>query len=283
MTCSTCDSANTTVLSHHMMRCSDCTFFFVEPEERARQQASFTTTTQETPSPERIAKLKQKYPKDNPPRKHLYQQYAQTAFDWYGSDMQALDIGASGGFFLYELEQLGVPASNLVVNEIDLSYIALTKDYFGYKTEVTNIEQYTPDRQFDLITMFDVLEHIDDFDKTLQIIHNSLKPGGRLILKLPNGRFAYLKYKLAKLLGRTDKVATYLYIAPGGHLNYWNCDNIKHLESTGFTFESAQTLRPTRQQFARQYVPRMIAYRIDQLLGLSLFPEFVAILQKPNR
>lgn len=279
--CLNCGSANVRSHTHNMLRCQDCSFFFLTQAERDRQQAQFATETVQEPSKERIASLKQKYPKDNPPRKHLYQRYAKKAIEWYDTDLQALDIGASGGFFLYELEQRGVPAEHLIVNEIDHSYIALTQDYFGYQTEVTNIEQYQPDRQFDLVTMFDVLEHIADVDKTLEIIYSALKPGGRLLLKLPNGRFAYAKYRLAQLLRQPHKIPVYLYLAPGGHLNYWNPRNINYLQSRGFTLEETHTLKPTKQQFGRQYWLRSLGYKLDRLFGTDLFPEFVAILQKP--
>lgn len=266
-----------------MRKCSRCTFFYLHPDERARQQATFTTETSQEPSTETVEMLKKKYPKDDHPRRDLYATYAKAAIKKYGTSVSALNVGASGGYFHYELEKLGADPNNFVVNEIDKRYIQLTEDFFNYPLAITNIEEYQPDRQFDLVTMFDVLEHIDDFWSTLDIIYKCLKPGGQLILKLPNQRFAFSKYKFAAITGQSDKIPTYLYLEPGGHLNYWNTKSIKHLEQSGLQLVSSETLRPTKQQFKQQYLPRITAYHLDRLLHTNAFPEFISVFEKPGR
>lgn len=46
-----------------------------------------------------------------------------------------------------------------------------------------------PQNYFDVVTMNDVLEHIDYSEPVLAAIKKLLKPGGRLVLSLPNVRF----------------------------------------------------------------------------------------------
>ncbi len=39
--------------------------------------------------------------------------------------------------------------------------------------------------QFDLVGMFDVLEHLTDDQETLRLVHSALRPGGKLLLTVP--------------------------------------------------------------------------------------------------
>jgi len=191
-----------------------------------------------------------------------------------------LDVGASGGFFLYEVEKLGAEKANLRTLEVDRNYQAITEEYFGYQGDISNIETYTADRRYHLITMFDVLEHVHHFWEALNRIHTLLTPDGRLLLKLPNARWAYLKYRMSHLLGLSHRIPGYLYLMPGGHLNYWNNSSIKRLETAGFTLESFTYVYPHKEQFGKQFLVRRLAYALNAWLGLNLFPEFIAIFKK---
>lgn len=46
-----------------------------------------------------------------------------------------------------------------------------------------------PDAHFDVVTMNDVLEHIPYSEPVLEVVKRVLKPGGRLVLSLPNVRY----------------------------------------------------------------------------------------------
>lgn len=47
------------------------------------------------------------------------------------------------------------------------------------------------DSEFDIVGAFDVIEHIEDDEAVLRGIHRSLKPGGHLILTVPQHRFLW--------------------------------------------------------------------------------------------
>jgi SAM-dependent methyltransferase len=228
----------------------------------------------------RLFNLQKKYPKDGHGKRRLYDEYAQKTIGWYGAGVSILDVGASGGFFLHAVEKLGAQSNNLRTLEVDRTYQALTEKYFGYTGAISNIETYQADRKYDLVTMFDVLEHVHLFWLALENIHSMLNPGGRLLLKLPNARWAYLKYKVASFLGWTDKIPGYLYLTPGGHLNYWNNESIKHLEKAGYTLESFTYVYPHKEQFGKQQWLRVVGYKLNAWLGLNLFPEFIAVFIK---
>ena len=278
--CILCASHTVVALSHELRRCSTCQYLYVAPAERARQQASFHLISEQGVDADQLAALKKKYPKDDHRKKVLYATYATRLLAAYGAGIRALDVGASGGFFLQELEVRGAVKENLRTLEVDPTYQALTEEYFGYQGVIANIETYSPSERFDVVTLFDVLEHVDDFWLALENIHAMLAPEGRLILKLPNANWAYLKYRLMHALGRAETIPFYLYLTPGGHLNYWNHASIKYLESAGFTLERFEYARPSRQQFGRQYWLRMLGWQVDRLLRTQLFPEFIVTFVK---
>ncbi len=278
--CLLCHSDKVSVLSHAMCRCNACGYFFVVTSERERQQASFQVVTDAPVNEPQLQSLRKKYPKENHGKRKLYEDYAKQAVLWYGKDVSILDVGASGGFFLHEVEKLGAKKENLRTLEVDRTYQALTEEYFGYEGVITNIETYVPERQYHFITLFDVLEHVHKFWDALATMRDALTPDGRLLLKLPNARWAYTKYKVATMLGLSYKVPKYLYLEPGGHLNYWNNESIKRLEKAGFELESFVYVYPHQEQFGRQYWLRLLGYKLNALLGLNLFPEFIVVFKK---
>lgn len=279
-TCLLCTSPTVTHLACELRACTTCGFFFLSKEERARQQAVFHTVSGQGVDGARLEMLKNKYPKTGHKKRELYAQCANEVVEWFGIGVRVLDVGANGGFFLHELEVCGVKKENLRLLEIDPTYKQLAKDYFGYDGDIANIETYETTQTFHAVVMFDVLEHVDDFWLALTRIRTMLRGDGRLILKLPNGNMARAKYTIARMLGLSTRIPSYLYLEPGGHLNYWNHRSVRFLESAGFTVEQFEYVAPTRTQFGRTYPLRMFAYTIDRLAHTHLFPEFIVVLKK---
>jgi len=85
---------------------------------------------------------------------------------------------------------------------------------------------------------------------------------------------------MSHILGRPHKIPGYLYLTPGGHLNYWNYLSIKRLETSGFILESFTYVYPHKEQFGKQFFVRRVAYTLNAWFGLNLFPEFIAIFKK---
>lgn len=98
-----------------------------------------------------------------------------------------LDVGCGGGQFLYELKRLnptgkyyGVEPGNFDEKDI--------KDH-GIEFYKGTLEQaHYPDNFFDSITMNCVLEHTNTPSETIQELRRILKPGGSLIIAVPNSQ-----------------------------------------------------------------------------------------------
>ncbi|MFI4860296.1 MAG: class I SAM-dependent methyltransferase [Phycisphaerales bacterium JB063] len=94
---------------------------------------------------------------------------------------KVLDIGCGDGLFFDELGKLG----EVYGIEPDARLIREDNPHRD-RIEVTPFgPDYQTDRRYDLITMLDVLEHIEDDRGTLQRVHELLTPGGYLVMTVP--------------------------------------------------------------------------------------------------
>ncbi len=281
MICPTCTNENSKYFYPHVARCYTCGFIFVDAKERLAQQTEFIFKEELDESV--IEHLSIKYPKESHAKKDLYARIAGELVPQEPDSLKSFtiaDIGASGGFFLYECEKLGALKQNLFSFEMSPNYIALTEKYFGYTGVQKNIEDVDGEGLYDVVTLFDVLEHVCDTDKALVAIHKTLRPGGKLYLKLPSGPSTLLKFRLAKFFNKKNILPVILYLEPGGHLNYWSRKNISYLEKYGFKIVRTALVKPTKRQFGKRYFLYLSLYKINSALGLNFYPEFEVVFEK---
>jgi 2-polyprenyl-3-methyl-5-hydroxy-6-metoxy-1,4-benzoquinol methylase len=99
---------------------------------------------------------------------------------------RALDIGASNGFYLVELRNKGWEVHGV---EVDAEAARYAREQYGLSIRTGAAEDVLgdfPDEHFDLVTMWHVLEHLFDPLQVLSEVRRILKPGGILMLELPN-------------------------------------------------------------------------------------------------
>ena len=98
-----------------------------------------------------------------------------------------LDVGCGDGRFLRTMEKTGVPRDHLYGLELDPAIVARLVAN-GYRAECARVEESTlvPAGGVDLITMFHVIEHVDDPMAVCTKLAGWLAPGGVLALETPN-------------------------------------------------------------------------------------------------
>lgn len=98
-----------------------------------------------------------------------------------------------------------------------------------------SIEQMTAfgDKRFDIVTLFNVLEHLADPVRVLADIRQQLlKPGGVLVVESPN------EFNPFQLAGQKVHRLPPWWLAPPAHLNYFTPESLKKL-ATGIGFRVA--------------------------------------------
>lgn len=96
-----------------------------------------------------------------------------------------LDIGCGVGDFIYQAEEKGWQCVGAEPSE-DAARIAKSR----IKADIIDPKEIEriPDGTFDVITMWHVLEHVDDLRWQVLQLNRLLKEGGRLVIALPNFR-----------------------------------------------------------------------------------------------
>ena len=105
-----------------------------------------------------------------------------------------LDVGCGNGKFLLIADKLGMVAVG-----VD-KYATTTNDELPPGVTIHKqsiVDPIISNEQFDVITLNHVLEHVPDPSVLLQDLHALLKPGGRIIIQVPNGSSFH-----SKLFGR---------------------------------------------------------------------------------
>lgn len=99
--------------------------------------------------------------------------------------LKLLDVGCGTGGFLIEAQKLGYTVTGV---DFDPEQIRTAKE-FGleqvFSEDVLKFLEKHPN-EFDVITGFEIIEHLDQPREFIRLIHQALKPGGILCLSTPN-------------------------------------------------------------------------------------------------
>jgi SAM-dependent methyltransferase len=140
-----------------------------------------------------------------------------------------LDVGASTGVFLNEMRRYG--AWNLTGVELSGEAAQYARDKFALEVFTGQIEEVGwPAQTFDVITCWDVIEHLPQPQIALHKMRYLLKDDGYLIMSVPNGGSLD-----AKLFGRY-----WIGLDQPRHMSIFNLAGLQRLlESSGFEIERA--------------------------------------------
>ena len=111
-----------------------------------------------------------------------------------------LDVGCSTGDFLSLAVAVGFEAQGV---ELSDASVRIAVERRGLAVRQGTVDDLDPQADLDVITAFDVLEHIPDPMRERRAYVARLKPGGWLVMSTPNidGLFPRLSYRVAKHLG----------------------------------------------------------------------------------
>ncbi len=102
-----------------------------------------------------------------------------------------LDIGCAYGFFLKKAEGFGFDVEGI---EIEKKAVEYGRKKLGLNIHKGNILNFKINRQFDVITMWYVMEHFSQPDVIVDIVKRYLKHGGIVVLGIPNGKGAFYRF-----------------------------------------------------------------------------------------
>jgi SAM-dependent methyltransferase len=165
----------------HLAQCADCQTVFVAPPPDATE-------------------LARHYPENYPPYLKAVQDMPAGPTKmgiWHGlrrrcddinrvisTPGKVLDVGCSTGNFLYLLQKRGWHCYGVEINPQIAEY---ARQRFGLPIHTGDFASAQfPEGNFDLVTLWDVLEHIYQPVETIRAIRRVLKPGGWLIFRVPN-------------------------------------------------------------------------------------------------
>lgn len=147
-----------------------------------------------------------------------------------------LVIGCEWGYVESQLpESISITSIDLIedcVRDARLRNAGLANREF-MTMDLFDIPERLASRQYDVVLMTEVIEHVEDDRRAAKIAFDALRPGGELLLTVPNsGRFPN---KLRKTLGSAPRKMAY---GPGGHVREYTPESIAALVTgAGFSCE----------------------------------------------
>lgn len=203
---------------------------------------------------------------------------------------RTLDIGASSGEFVYLLQKRGCDAHGI---EPHTGYATHARDVLGLKVANGSLNNMLPqkrDGHFDLISMFHVLEHLNDPLHTLKQLRQKTGPVGHLLIEVPNAtRFCSPRYMFFKAhtLYFTQSSLHQTLRAAGWHVvahNQATDDNLIVLASphADADLERSPAWEPSRALVEAQQRRTWAAYLAHQLAS-GRFLQKIHRRQEENR
>lgn len=99
------------------------------------------------------------------------------------NNRKILDIGCGAGFFLAGMKRSGWTVRGIEISDWAKNYAI---EILNLDVEYSSVEEADYREEFDVITMFHVLEHLPDPSDSLLKISKFLKKDGLLVIKGPN-------------------------------------------------------------------------------------------------
>lgn len=185
-------------------------------------------------------------------------------FSQIGNAAHVLEMGYGDGLFSAELSKRNIHFT-LIEGAASLVETA-RKMYPQTVTEHVLFEEYTSEEKFDVILATHVLEHVDNPVSLLKNMYSWLKPGGKLIVIVPNKESIHRKLAVLMglqpaldTLGARDKLV--------GHQRVYSLDTLSaDIREAGFSITDQQGffLKVLPNSMMREYSSELI-YALNEI------------------
>jgi SAM-dependent methyltransferase len=185
---------------------------------------------------------------------------------FFKSRGKLLDIGCNIGLFLNEARMAGFDTTGVELNNACAEYARTHFELEVHSDYLNNIAFEAT--SFEVVTLYDVLEHIPDLRGILADIRKILAPNGLLVVQSPN---------LDSLMAELAK-STWSWLSPPDHLFHFTPGSLCSLiEQSGYSILQVKTWEPVdafcddvmRARLGNS-LPAKIARTLIRLTGLAL-------------
>tara|TARA_B110000008_G_scaffold251494_1_gene265460 strand:+ start:1210 stop:2085 length:876 start_codon:yes stop_codon:yes gene_type:complete len=198
------------VNDYSILRCEDCNFVYLSPIPK--QSNDFYE------SHEYRKKWDYEYTPDSIHAKYDHEQNERIIRIGIENirGKSVLDLGASAGVFL---DAISSSAATTIAIEPALIYKEYLQSqghtYYSYPEDACRANE-----KVDIVTSFDVIEHVEKPKEFLSYAYELLKPGGKLVLSMPN---------LNDIIKKVEKDKFEQFFYQTAHLNYFSKEAIPEL------------------------------------------------------
>jgi 2-polyprenyl-3-methyl-5-hydroxy-6-metoxy-1,4-benzoquinol methylase len=201
--------------------------------------------------------------------------------DKYKTGGRLLDVGCALGIFLVMAHESGWETYGVDVSPYATNF---ARNVMGQKVRTGTLEQIKyPDNWFDVVTVWDALEHFDDPSKQLQEIRRILKDDGIVFMNTPNEE-AFMRVLAWKMYcvtrGKFQYPVRKLYHR--FHLYYFTAKTLRSLlEENGFHIAELRQKRIPIVKARGNLIEKMLVQAcslVDRAFGREY--ELLAIARK---
>ena len=175
---------------------------------------------------------------------------------WTGHKGRLLDVGCAAGFSLEVARERGWDVHGIEISEFACNFARST---LGVSVSCGSLEEADlGSKTFDVVTMWDYIEHCPDPAKELALANQLMKTGGLLALTTPD-----IRSLPARMWG-----ANWMGIKQGEHLFYFSPETIRRLLRR-FGFEAVRLKHVGKYVDVAFFIKRTRLYSmaIERLLG----------------
>jgi 2-polyprenyl-3-methyl-5-hydroxy-6-metoxy-1,4-benzoquinol methylase len=225
----------------------------------------------------------------------VYEQIGKTLLKRFSTDIvkietltkkgKILDIGCGYGYFLTIAKQRGWQCTGVEINEELASYLN-TKKGLNVRAGTLSEQNYETE-SFDVITMFNIIEHLLYPAKAMAEVNRILKKEGLLVVETPteDGLFkkiASLLYKVSA--GKVSFMIKGAYQKGGHHFGFSRQSIRKILEKNGFQVISIEgRMSPFDEFLKKEILKASLPVKVVKLIAIPSLWALSRIVSMENR